>query len=414
MTCRGAGLLLAALLGSLLPGLAHAASTSLEPAPIKTTSEPANAGSPVRVLVFESVPEFAARLRGQLSDLDVLLLSDAQPRPADLEGSLDEIAARHAADVIAWLGEAPGEPSEISVQIWIAGRDRIYARRSGPAPSSTAARGALARQGAPPGLDARAPLEIGTEQSANLETAALFVRGAVRSVLFDRSGARDAHAETSVAIESPLVGAAPAALSPAPAAASQLSVADSAADARPAPGSTRLAWAPHAGLDWSYAGLGSTGSWSLEGGLGLHADRFSIGLTGGLGLPESVRRDQVELSLRRQTLLIETGWDVLRLQRFALRPTLQAGAAWLTRSSLSSALGLAATRGQRSISALARFELVGEYALTDALRVRASSGLAWFSHVPRFLVELPPGRQLVLIEAWRWQPNAGIALGALF
>jgi len=242
------------------------------------------------------------------------------------------------------------------------------------------------------------------------------VRGAVRSVLLERSGARDASAETSVAIESPLAPAALETLSPAPAAASPLSaepVADSA-DARPAARSRPLAWAPHAGVDWTYAGLGPSGSWSIEGGLGLHADRFSIGLVAGLGLPESVRRDQVELSLRRQTLLLETGWDVLRWQRFSLRPTLQAGAAWLTRSSLSSALELAATRAQRSISALARFELVGEYALTDALRVRASSGLAWLSHTPRFLVELPPARQLVLLEAWRWQPNAGIALGALF
>jgi len=425
MTCRSSGLLLGVLLGCVSPGLVRGASAEGERRPIATTAQGAALAPRVRVLVIDSVPEFGARVRGQLSDLDVLLQIDApaaSPPRGELASSLAEMAARRAADVIAWLGEAPGDaaagvPTGIAVHMWIAGRDRVYSRRIGRALSSTPAPRQASDENHAGALGDRPLLDIGAEQSATLETAALFLRGAVRSVLFDRAGARDAHADVSLTIESPPAGPArEVAIPPAARTAPPLSpepVADSA-PTRAGSRSTRLAWAPHAGLDWTYAGLSRSGSWAIGAGLGLRLGRFSVGAEGRFGFPEMVRQESVELSLQRQILLAEIGWEALHSGRFALRPTLRAGAAWLSRSSITSAVDLTATSERRSLSALASFDLVAEYELTSVLRLSASSGLNWLSHVPRFAVGITPTRHVVLLEAWRWQPNAGIALGAIF
>jgi hypothetical protein len=407
--------LLGISLGCIVSGLPRAAFGQAQRTSSETTVK---APASVRLLLLESVPEFGARVRGQLSDLDVVIEIEARaagtPSVA-LESALAELAARHAADVIAWLAEAPGSGTSTgeAVHIWIAGRDRVYSRRIGPRLTSSPSPRQPADENHSSALDARPSPPVGDEQSATLETAALFVRGAVRSVSFERTGARGVADDGSMPIEAPLPVAPPeatVALSPrARSEPARDAVVDTAGT-----GTTRLAWAPHAGLDWSYAGLSRSGCWSLDAGLGLRLGRFSVGVDGSFGFPEVVRHENVELSLRRQTLLAEAGWELLRLPRFALRPTLQAGAEWLSRSSSTSALNRVATPERFSASALVSLQLVAEYELSAALRLSASSGLGWLSHVPRYLIESPPAQPLAPLEAWRWQPNAGIALGAVF
>jgi hypothetical protein len=418
--CRSSALLRGVLLGCIMPCLAETASAQGERLPIATTDK---ARASVRLVLLESVPEFATRVRGQLSDLDVVLDLDATTADAPsvaFERTLVAIAARHAADVVAWLAEAPGEAGSgkatgEAVHIWIAGRDRIYSRRVGPAFTPSASPRQAADENHSSALDARPALAIGDEQSATLETAALFVRGAVRSVLFERTGARGPAGDAAMAIESPLPVAPPeVAVAPSSRVRSELALED-VADAAQTRSTTRLAWAPRAGLDWTYAGLSRSGAWSIDAGLGLRLGRFSVGVDGSFGFPELVRYANVDLSLRRQTLLAEVGWEALRLPRFALRPTLQAGAAWFSRSSSTSAPDRAPTPERLSLSPLVSFELVAEYELGGAFRLSASSGLGWTSHAPRYVIHGPPLAQPIApLEAWRWQPNAGIALGAVF
>jgi hypothetical protein len=373
--------------------------------------------------VLESVPEFGARVRGQLSGLDVVLEVEAplsEATRAKLPGALSELAARHGADVIAWLGEAPndadaGSTPGMAIHLWIAGRAQLYSRPIGPARSSRAPRRSAGDENHSSTLDAAA-VSVSDEQSATLETAALAVRGAVRAVLFERTGARSSANDVPLELESPRAPAA----SEASAATSRRAppppgLEDGGESARPtALPAKSLAWAPRAGLDWSYAGLSRAGRWSLAAGFALRRDRFSGGVGGSWSFPEIVQYESVELSLRRQTLVAEVGWNTLQLPRFSLRPTLRAGAAWLSRSSSTNASDRRVTAEQRSVSALVGVQLIAEYELTRALRSSVSFGLDWLSHVPRYLIDVPPNQPIPVLEAWRWQPNAGIALGAVF
>jgi hypothetical protein len=181
-----------------------------------------------------------------------------------------------------------------------------------------------------------------------------------------------------------------------------------------APRSERLSWLPRAGLEWNQAGLGGIGAWSIDAALGLRFGRFSagVGVTG--GFPELVRYQNVELSLRRETLLAEVGWEALRLGPLGFHPTLSAGAARFTRSARSLARDRAATADQTSLSALVAFELAAECELGETLRLRSNAGIGWLSHVPRYEIDAPAPLQIAPLEAWRLQPSAGIALGAVF
>jgi hypothetical protein len=425
--CLSSRRLLGVLLGCIIPCLGRTASAQGE----RPRAEASAEASRVRLLVLESFPEFGARVRGQLSDLDVLLEIDGAvpnaPR-AELDARLAELAARRGADVVAWLGAAPADAGSsqsdsIAVHIWIAGRGPVYSRRIGPAalPRAAARR---ADENHSSVLETRPTLDLGDEQSATLETAALFVRGAVRSVLFERAGARaELASEAAPAIEPPPAVSSAAMPEPAGSAASASPGGSPDAvlqdtDRDPAGASsalsTPLAWATHAGLDWTYAGLSRSGSWSIDAGFGLRLGRWNVGVDGSVAFPEIVHHENVELSLRRQTLLAEIGWEVLRLPSFALRPTVQAGAARFSRSSSSSAASRAPTAERFSWSPLVALRLGAEYEITRALRLSSSAGLGWVSQVPRYVLEVLPARRIAPLEAWHWQPNVGIALGAVF
>jgi hypothetical protein len=401
----------------------------------------ADVSAPVRLLVLGDVPEFVARVRGQVSDLDVLIEIDtalARAPGAELEDALLELSARHEADVIAWLGDARGDASASAggprsgradaVHVWVAAQRQVYSRRIGP-PHTSSPPPQPAGANPPSALDTRPVVVVnGSERSATLETAALVVRSAVRSVFFEQHGAGGVAGDASTAMEASPDASSLGALPAAPIAGPEATVAtaDSAppsgsledregsAGASPPGPSVPIAWAPHAGLDWTYAGLSRSGSWSLAVGLALRLQRVSLGIGGSYGFPEIVEHADVELELRRQTLFAEVGWEALSWQGFALLPTLQAGVARFMRSSSTSALDRLAKPAESSISALASLELVAQYELTFALRLRGAGGVDFLSHVPRYLLDGAGAEQIPPLEAWRWQPNAGIALGAVF
>jgi hypothetical protein len=390
--------------------------------PALARAEPAAAAhaapaSRVRLLVLGSASEFAARVGGQLSDLDVVLQADTPPSDADapIEDTLAALAARHEADVVAWLAEAPLEAGARAafathVHIWIAGREQVYSRRIA---AGTASRGpprsASTEYGHSGALGGGQRGPSGDDRSATLETAALFVRGAVRSVFLERSGGQAAVNDPA---QEPEVSPQPAPV--APTRADERAVGDERALAPGAARSSRLAWVPRVGLEWNQAGFGAVGAWSIDAAFGLRLGRFSagIGVTG--GFPELVRYQDVELSLRRETLLAEIAWEALELGPFGFHPLLSAGAARFTRSSRALVTNRAATPDQTALSALVAFELVVECELGETLRLRSNAGVGWLSHVPRYELDAPPALQSAPLEAWRWQPNAGIALGAVF
>jgi hypothetical protein len=345
----------------------------------------------VRLLVLEGVPEFSARVRGQVSDLGLTLAVEAASpvsTRAEVEALVAARAAEQPVDVVAWLGELPGESlalaRNMTVYVWIVGHERVHARQVGP----------------------RAPgARSDDDRSATLEAAALVVRSAVRAVAFEREGRQPAAAS----LEAP-AAAVPSSLAPLPAAAPEVDR-GLAGDGEREPHGIR--WSPHAGIDWSHAGLNPNGFWSANAGLDLHWGSWSAGVAGGWGFVEPVAYRGVAFELERRSLVAELGWAVLHRPSFVLRPKLAAGAAWLTRTTRGLTGSADAEPPSTSLSAIASGELVAEYQLAGPFTLGLHGGLRWFAHTTRYVVQAPTG-DVALAAGWRVQPNAGIALGALF
>jgi hypothetical protein len=346
---------------------------------------------PVRLLVLEGVPEFSARVRGQVSDLGLTLVVEAASpvaTRAEVEALVAARAAGQPVDVVAWLGELPGESSadgrSMTVYVWIVGHDRVHARQIGP-----------------PAIGARSD----DDRSATLEAAALVVRSAVRAVSFEREGREHAAASP----EAPAASA-PSLLAALPAAVPEVDRGVAGDGERERQG---IGWSPHAGIDWSHAGLNPNGFWSANAGLDLHWGSLSAGVAGGWGLVEPVAYRGVTFEIERRSLVAELGWAVLQRPSFVLRPKLAAGAAWLTRTTRG-LTGLADAEPPRTaLSAIASGELAAEYRLAGPFTLGLHGGLRWFAHTTRYVVQAPTG-DVALAAGWRVQPNMGIALGALF
>jgi hypothetical protein len=387
-----------------LPHAAHAGATPQGSAGLPPRHvEHSESVAPVRLLVLEAVPEFAARVSGQVSDLGLALAVEAASpvaTHAEVEALVAGRAAGQDADVVAWLGELPGEgPAAargMTVYVWIVGHERLHARRVGPR--------ALGASSA-------------DDRSTTLEAAALVVRGAVRAVSFERESRRHATAPPealtavlSPALLSPVVPPPPVSPAPLPGAAPEADRGAGDSDERE-PHAVR--WSPHAGVDWSHAGLNPNGFWSANAGLALHWGSLSGGMRAGWSFVEPVAYRGVAFELERRELVAELGWAVLQRPGFVLRPQVGAGAAWLTRTTRGLAGSGDPEPPSTSVSALVSGELVAEYRLAGPLTLGLHGGLRWFAHTTRYVVDAPIG-DVALAAGWRVQPNAGIALGALF
>ncbi|HTV23603.1 MAG TPA: hypothetical protein VMG12_33165 [Polyangiaceae bacterium] len=388
----------------------------------------------VRLLVLEAVPEFSSRVRGQVSDLDLTLdveTTASGSTRAEAEALVAERAARRAADVVAWLGElsseGPAEAPRMTVLIWIVGHERIHSRPIGPRartpsatdPRSDAAALSVAREARRSELD---------ESSASLEAAALVVRSAVRAVSLERDGrtpnepdeaSHGAKRAPLAEPDAPSLGSSPtrpsrpARVLEARPRATAIEVDGGTTGGPERNASRRSSWSPRAGVDWSHAGLNPGGFWSASAGLDLHWGALSGGASASWGFAEPVAYRGVALELDRQTLLAELGGALLDSGGLVLRPRLGAGAAWLTRKTESTAWGGDLEPARTSLSALVSSELAAELELTGPFRLDLHGGLRWFAHSTRYVVDTPQG-DVVLDAGWRWQPNAGVALGAVF
>jgi hypothetical protein len=274
----------------------------------------------------------------------------------------------------------------MTVYVWIVGHERVHARRVGPG-----ALGAASRD----------------DRSTTLEAAALVVRSAVRAVSFER----DARRHAAAAPEAP--EAVPGARSSPPSATAP--EADRGPDERERErDSHAVRWSPHAGLDWSHAGLNPSGFWSANAGLALRRGSLSGGVSAGWSFVEPVAYRGVAFELERRTLVAELGWDVLHRPGFVLRPQLGAGAAWLTRTTGGLAGSGEAEAPSTSVSPLVSGELVAEYRLAGPFTLGLHGGVRWLTHTTLYAVDAGPIGDVVLASGWHVQPNAGVALGALF
>ena len=339
---------------------------------------------PVRLLVLDPTLEFSARVRGQVSDLDLSLVVEA----ASADGQAPDVdvaarAARHGADVVAWVGASqPGEAPGTAVYLWLAAQPALRARRVGPP---------------------LAPDES-DEHSATLEAAALIVRGAVRAVAFERARARLADASAPASEPAEVATAAPTA---APASAPVL---DHAADE---PAQSALRWAPRGGVSWTLDGVAAGGAWAVSAGFALRLGAFGVGVVGSVGMPTSLQLPDVTLDLQRNSLALELSWEVFSRGPLALRPALVAGGAWISREARATSSDVLTTDGQRVLGAFAGADAALELALSPALRLALSPGLRWSAHTERYVLQTQ-GDPLYAAEATRLSASVGVSLGALF
>jgi hypothetical protein len=389
--------------------------------------------APVRLLVLDGAPEFAERVRGQVSDLELSFSVEAARPPsthAEVEALVAERAARRDVDVIAWLGELPtgrtAEARGATVYVWIAGHERVHTRQVGPRASNTRVGEARDAQDAF-SLANAAGSALLEERSATLEAAALVVRSAARAVALERAGAELDLAAALAAPAAPLARATrvPAARATPAAARAEPArpeparpeparpEADRGAAESDGPASHAVAWSPRAGIDWSHAGLSANGFWSARAGLDLRWGALSGGARASWGWQEPVIYRGVAFELERRSLSAEAGWALLQRPAFALRLELGAGAAWLTRTTRALAWSGDRAPARTSLSPLVTGELAAEYRLAGPFTLDVHGGVRWLSHTTRYTVDTPSG-EVALAAGWHLQPNAGIALGALF
>jgi hypothetical protein len=336
--------------------------------------------APVRLLVLDTTLEFSARVRGQVSDLDLLLVVEAASAALGTDDDLAARAARHDADVVAWLGAAPpGEAEGTAVYLWLAAQPAVRARRVGPLLS---------------------PVES-DEHSATLEAAALMVRSAVRAVVFERART------TLAAAAAPAVAVAP---QEPPASAPALDRAPVEVSA-PAAGTRR--WAARGGVSWTLDGVGEGGAWAASAGFALRLGAFGVGVVGSVGMPTSLHLPDVTLELQRNTLALELSWEIYSEGPLALRPALVAGAGWVSREARASSTDIQTTVGRSVLGAFAGADAALELALSPVLRLALSPGLRWSAHTERYVLQTQ-GAELYAAEATRLSASVGLSLGALF
>lgn len=344
--------------------------------------------APVLAVLILDTPgtEWAARVRGQLSDLPALVHTAPLPEGGPDARALRALSRRFSADLIAWIMPEGGSvelgdpgaieaPRSTYVALWFSSTERLYAR---------------VVAGAWSGLSA-------ADRSGAVELAALGVRSAVRSVILDPSlppapsPAEPRSSEYSsipespaapppVTTSSPDVGAEPSA--PAPADSPRETDGDiaaerSASSALDAPnadapsevagaGEARADTAPvstaervdveqeldapyelpsadevpwnvqvtaEGGAGWQYLGPGTASTLGLHAAAGVAVEGWTFAVFGQRGLESGLRVGPTRFDVRRSGLGVEVRRELMVHGAFSLGPLARAGAVWFERGS---------------------------------------------------------------------------------
>jgi hypothetical protein len=406
--------------------------------------------APVDVLILLGpATDWAARVRGQLSDLPVRARSEAVPESEQSASRSSAFARRQGAKVTVWLATdgdpaAPEGRAGAYVAIWLAESRALYTRRIA--------------------ADWRAL--SAADRSAALEIAALGVRSAVRSLLLDTASAapaatlggdpaperdatlsterdatlsteRDAtlsterdttlstERDTTLSTERDATLVPPADATPTSASTRDASVAErpaastsDAAIAEPdaAPSLALGSMLPtglelEAGGAWQLSGGGTSGIGGLQAGVRVVWASWAFEVLGQYGLPAAARLGPARLELVRHALLAEAHYFAWERGAWRLSPLLRAGVTSLRRRSQGSD-----DPALRPLEA-ARYDFptfglgaIVSVALNARLSVSLRSALNVETGAPAFAVQTVAGASAYESRLWAVQPS--LELGA--
>jgi hypothetical protein len=351
------------------------AAPGVEPDAAATT--PASERS-VRVLILSHAEvDWAARVRGQLDDVDASVSVSAALPAGSLEAQVEtarRLGAEHDADVVAWIAFAV-QPSEGTtslerapgayVLVWSAPTEQQYVRRLGEP----------WHQLSP------------ADQSAALEIGALTVRSAVRSLAIDRTDEPRSEA----------------ALPPAP--------------VEIAPSVTRelsAAWGWHAGASygWQLDGQTAWGMSSLAARVGLQRDAWSTSLQAGWGLPATIDAPGAELELQRHVAWLEAAHAPVSLPTFSLQALMRVGVTLGRRETRPTSTDVLAAPPRTELSFCVGAGVRGALHVHGSHSLTLGIAATWLPAAPRYVVEDPANDRRFEYSLWNIQPS--IELGWLF
>jgi hypothetical protein len=355
--------------------------------------------TPVDVLILlGSATGWAARVRGQLSDLPVRARSEALPASEQAAFRSSAFARRQAADVTVWLA-TDGDPAAPErggayVAVWLADAQDLYTRLIA--------------------ADWRAL--SAADRSAALELAALSVRSSVRSLLLDAArtdpaaavaGAVTAESDatppgeghTAAAVESDVT------LPPRPSTGSSMSERPDVAalDFRSMlPSGLEL----EVGGAWQLYTRSAPGTGGLRAGVRVSWASWAFELIGQYGVPSEAQLGPARLELVRHALIGEAHYFAWEHEAWRLSPLLRAGMTSIRRRSKSSE-GAALRPLEAARYDFPTFGLgaIAELSLTPRLSVSLRTALNLETAAPTFAVQTASGASAWSTMPWALQPS---------
>jgi hypothetical protein len=338
--------------------------------------------------------DWAARVRGQLSDLPVRTRSGDLPVGDGDAARASGFARQQSAEVTVWLA-TDGDPAAREphggafVAIWLSSSQELYTRR----------------------IAADWQRLSAADRSAALEIAALSVRSAVRSLLLDAANDATGTGDDPVSNSEP-----EPVFTAAPSSAKDATIVPTDAEAVPEEraGSSALDVASllprgvelEMGGAWQLYGRGTLGVAGLRAGLRLAWADWAFEAIGQYGLPAQAQVGPATLELVRHAVLGELQYFAWEHGAWRVSPLLRAGVTSLGRRSVSS--NDAALR--RSTAKRYEFPTLGagaiaELSLSSRLSMSLRGVLNVETAVPTFDVQTADGASVWSSTPWALQPS---------
>lgn len=324
---------------------------------------PARAEGPRPVLVLGGDPAaevLTERLRGQLSDLDVVVAHvDGSPTEATLAARADEAttcAQGREGALVVW---ADASPPDGHVYLLDVDAQLLFSRALGS-------------------------LEMG---SAAIESAAVVLRTAVQAALAGQPlGVPEAEALAASAPPAP----APSVDAPSPAPAPEAGIEPGPATAAPAP---RDALALRLGLGWrgEIDGVSSAGAHGVFLDVAILLGPLVIGLRVDAGIPIDVQSADARFALSRHALVVEAAYRAELVDAFALEIGAGVGVAAYDRESALVSAGLIGTTTSWSFAAAIAVLTRWVWSPTEWLSAWVALGAEMPLPRPTFVLRRPGG-----------------------
>jgi hypothetical protein len=326
---------------------------------------------------------WAARIRGQLSDLTVVVdTSSTEPCAAD-SGTPAHLAQSHGADLIVWLEPAP--PGGVNfVNIWSARAAKLHRR-------------AVTDQRAAQRVPDHPASE--TAHSALLEVGALAVRSSVRAELAERA-ARTVSEPNPIRGDAPASGAPPrdAAVSNAP-----------STPASTTTDSTRGSW--FFGIRAGYLAFIDHSPGQLAAGAlgGVTLADLSVSLGADIALASRVRVDGGALELTRQSMHLRGALNLAGPSDVTAGPWLELGLNRVRRETLPDDDGLQPTKPRVSFAGTVGAGAFVSFPIGQTSAVVLDAGALTDFPAREYLVARDGTDDAIRRRTWLFQPRVTVA-----